>query len=108
MTVHLFICLSDALEKLDLVQSSLSVVAGALHDLQGHELLVLQVPAEPDSAEVPPAELPDHVVSVVEQVSDLDRVVSSLAVVTGSLLLVVIRPEDLFLLLLLVLIVKTS
>ena len=49
--------------------------------------------------EVAPAELPDDVISVVEEVSDLDGVVASLLVVTRCFLLVVIRAEDLLLLL---------
>ena len=49
--------------------------------------------------EVSPAELPDDVISVVEEVSDLDGVVASLLVVTRCFLLVVIRAEDLLLLL---------
>ena len=96
------------LEELDLVNGGLCVVPGALHHLEGDEDGGEGVPAEPHRAEVPPAELPDHVISVVEEVPDLDRVVPSLAVVTGSLLLVVIRSEDLLLLLLLVLIVNIS
>ena len=78
-------------------------MASALNDLQGHELLVLQVPAQPDSTEVAPAQFPDNVVSVVEEIANLDRMVASLAVITGGLLLVVIRAENLLLLLVIVL-----
>ena len=86
---------------------------GGLDHLEGHELLICEVPAEPHSGEVAPTQLPevrlkleltrhklpDDVVSVVKQVPDLDWVVSPLLVVTGGFLLVIVRPEDLFLLL---------
>ena len=45
---HLLVRLPDTLEEFDLVQSCLGVVAGALHHLQRHKLLILEVPAEPD------------------------------------------------------------
>ena len=35
------------------------------------------VPAEPDGGEVPPAQLPEDLVPVVEGVTDLDRVVAA-------------------------------
>ena len=76
-------------------------MTGALHNFQCNELFVLQVPAEPDCAEVSPAELPDDVVSVVEEVADLDRVVAALLVIPGSFLLVIVRSKDLLLLLVL-------
>ena len=50
---------------------------------------------------MPPSQLPDDMVSVVEEVSDLDRVVTPLLVIPGRLLLIVVRPKDLFLLLIL-------
>ena len=78
-------------------------MAGTLNDLQSHELLVLQVPAQPDSTEVAPAQFPDNVVSVVEEIANLDRMVASLAVITGSLLFVIIGAENLLLLLIIVL-----
>ncbi len=40
-------------------------------------ILLRGVPAQPDGGEVPPAELPHHVVAAVEQVADLDRVVTA-------------------------------
>ena len=78
-------------------------MAGGLDHLQSHELLVLQVPAEPDCAEVSPAELPDDVVSVVEEIANLDRMVASLTVITGGLLFVVVRAQNLLLLLVIIL-----
>ena len=101
--VNLLVSLSDTLEKFDLVQSRLRVVAGALHHLESHELLILEVPAQPDGTEVAPAKLPDDVVSVVEEIANLDRMVASLTVITGGLLFVVIRAQNLLLLLVIVL-----
>ena len=51
---------------------------------------------------MPPAQLPDHVVAVVEQVPDLDGVVAALDVVRGSFLLVIIRAKNLILVVILV------
>ena len=48
-----------------------------------------------------PSQLPDDVVSVVEEVADLDRVVAALLVIPGSFLLVIVRSKDLLLLLVL-------
>ena len=48
-----------------------------------------------------PSQLPDDVVSVVEEVADLDRVVAALLVIPGSFLLVIIRSKDLLLFLVL-------
>ena len=78
-------------------------MAGTLHNLQSHELLVLQVPAQPDSTEVPPAQFPDDVVSVVEEIANLDGMIAALTVVTGGLLFVIIGTENLLFLLLIVL-----
>jgi len=60
------VALSDALEQLDFVEGRLGVVRRALHHLEGHEVLVRQVPAQPDRRKVAPAEFSDHVVSVVK------------------------------------------
>ena len=78
-------------------------MAGALHHLQSHELFILEVPAQPDSTEVTPAQLPDDVVSVVEEIANLDRMVASLTVITGGLLFVVVRAQNLLLLLVIIL-----
>ena len=50
-----------------------------------------------------PSQLPDDVVSVVEEIADLDRMVAALTVITGSLLFVVIGAQDLLLLLVIIL-----
>ena len=50
---------------------------------------------------MPPTQLPDDVVSVVEEVSDFNRVVTPLLVIPWCLLLVIIGPQDLLLLLVL-------
>ena len=55
-----------------------------------------------------PAQLPDHVIPVVEEVTDFDRVVSALAVVRRRLLLVIIRPQDLLLLVIVILNIRWS
>ena len=78
-------------------------MTGTLHNLQSHELLVLQVPAQPDSTEVPPSQFAYDVVSVVEEVANLDGMITALAVITRSLLFVIIGPENFLLLLLIVL-----
>ena len=50
---------------------------------------------------MPPSQFPDDMVSVVEEVADLDRMVTPLLVIPGRLLLIIVRPKDLFLLLVL-------
>ena len=50
---------------------------------------------------MPPSQLPDDMVSVVEEVADLDRVVTTLLVIPRSLLLIIVRPKDLLFLLVL-------
>ena len=50
---------------------------------------------------MPPSQFPDDMVSVVEEVADLDRVVAALLVISRGFLLVVVGPEDLLLLVLL-------
>ena len=50
---------------------------------------------------MPPSQFPDDMVSVVEEVADLDRVVAALLVISRGFLLVVVGPEDLLLLLVL-------
>ena len=50
---------------------------------------------------MPPSQFPDDMVSVVEEVADLDRVVAALLIISWSFLLVVVGPEDLLLLLVL-------
>ena len=50
---------------------------------------------------MPPSQLPDDMVSVVEEVADLDRVVTPLLVIPRSLLLIIVRPKDLLFLLVL-------
>ena len=78
-------------------------MTGTLHNLQSHELLVLQVPAQPDSTEVSPSQFAYDVVSVVEEVANLDGMIAALTVVTGGLLFVIIGTENLLFLLLIVL-----
>ena len=46
---------------------------------------------------MPPSQFPDDMVSVVEEVADLDRVVAALLVISRGFLLVVVRPENLLL-----------
>ena len=55
-----------------------------------------------------PSQLPDDVVSVVEEVTNLDRMVSSFAVVTRGFLLVIVRPKYLLLFLVVVLTKKSD
>ena len=50
---------------------------------------------------MPPSQLPDDMVSVVEEVSDFDGVVTPLLVIPWRLLLVIIGPQNLLLLLVL-------
>ena len=50
---------------------------------------------------MPPSQFPDDMVSVVEEVADLDRVVAALLIISRGFLLVVVGPEDLLLLLVL-------
>ena len=51
-----------------------------------------------------PAQFPDHVVPVVEQVPDFDGVVAAFDVVRRSFLLVIIRAKNLILVVILVLV----
>ena len=51
-----------------------------------------------------PAQLPDHVVAVMEQVPYLDGVVAAFDVVRRSFLLVIIRAKNLILVVILVLV----
>ena len=50
-----------------------------------------------------PSQLPDDVVSVVEEVADLDRVVAALLIISRGFLFVVIRAQNLLLLLVIIL-----
>ena len=50
---------------------------------------------------MPPSQFPDDMVSVVEEVADLDRVVAALLIISRGFLFVVVGPEDLLLLLVL-------
>ena len=50
---------------------------------------------------MPPSQFPDDMVSVVEEVADLDRVVAALLIISWGFLFVVVGPEDLLLLLVL-------
>ena len=50
---------------------------------------------------MPPSQLPDDMVSVVEEVSNFDRVVTPLLIIPWCLLLIIVRPQDLLLLLVL-------
>ena len=93
---------THAFEQFYLVQGGLRVVRGALHHLQGDELLISgrgegpivkrgkrekewnfswqhsrQIPAQPNGREVTPSEFSDYVISIVEEVANLHWVVSS-------------------------------
>jgi len=50
---------------------------------------------------VAPSQLADNVVTIVEQITDLDWMISTLDVILGIFLLVVVRSEDLLLLVIL-------
>ena len=70
-----------------------------------------KVPAKPDSREVSPSQLPDHMVAVVEEVSQAHRVVTALHVVGRVFLLIIIRVEHLsvfIIILIIILVFKNS
>ena len=99
----LLVRVPDALQELDLVQSRLRVVTGRLDHFEGHKLLVLEVLTQPNCAEMAPTQLPDHVVAVVEQVSNFHWVISTFTIVTWSFLFIIVRTQDLFFFLFLIL-----
>lgn len=99
-----FVALADAAEEFDLVQRRLCVVGRALDHLQCHKTLrpvarrkrtneegvmsssidlalqpgiLHEVPAEPHCGEVTPAQLADDVVTVVEEIANLHRMISA-------------------------------
>lgn len=80
--------LHNLLKQLYLVEGGLRIVTGTPNHLERNMSARLVVPAQPNRAEMTPAEfLNDRVLAVLERLSDLHRVISALDVVVCVFLL---------------------
>lgn len=82
--------LFDFLEDLDFVEGRLHIVRAALLNLHGDIGVELEVLAQPDRREVPPAQLLDDHVAIDEHFADVDWVVSTDLIIFYSLVLGVV------------------
>lgn len=79
--------LDDLVEKLYFVDGGFGIVSGGSDDLEGDVLAVGVVSGEPDGGEVTPAQFAnDGIFSILVVLANGDRMVATLAVILGILL----------------------
>lgn len=80
--------LDDPVEQLDFIDGGLGIVGSGAHHLQRNVLARGCVPRQPDSREVAPPKLAHHdVAAIIVRFAHGHRVIPTLAVVLGILLL---------------------
>ena len=85
------VVVGDYVKNLHLVVGGLLVVGGALLDFEGHVGVVLEVPREPDSREVAPAQFLNNYIPLTQELPYVHWVVPPHLVVGYALVLTLVR-----------------